>query len=146
MKAILVGTFDGNKVYYDIEAKSGEKDGSIVRGDGSTVKIHFFSWASKAQDLKKIRNTKFHRSLWDAPKDPTKGKWFETFIKKEKEFDETILEGVPTLSTIGETKMKIEKKNARAIDFINNKSLIKMVDYKVANPENRREENNEFRI
>ena len=133
MKAILVGTFDGNKVYYDIEAKAGDKDGAIVRSDGSTVKIHFFSWASKAQDLKKIRNTKFHRSLWDAPKDPTKGKWFETFIKKEKEVDESILEGINPLSTVGETKTKIEKKNSRAIDFMNNKSLIKMIDYKVDN-------------
>ena len=133
MKAILVGTFDGNKVYYDIEAKAGDKDGAIVRSDGSTVKIHFFSWASKAQDLKKIRNTKFHRSLWDAPKDPTKGKWFETFIKKEKEVDESILEGINPLSTVGETKTKIEKKNSSAIEFMNNKSLIKMIDYKVDN-------------
>lgn len=146
MKAVLVGTFDGNKVYYDIDAKAGEKDGAIVRPDGSSVKIYFFSWSSKAQGLIKIRNTKFHRSLWDAPKNPTKGKWYETFIKKETEVDEELLEGVPTLSTVGETKVKLEKKNARAIDFINNKSLIKMVDYKVANRTNRHEENNEFRI
>ena len=146
MKAVLVGTFDGNKVYYDVEAKSGAKDGAIVRPDGSSVKIHFFSWASKAQGLNKIRNTKFHRSLWDAPKNPTKGKWYETFIKKETEVDEALLEGVPTLSTVGETKVKLEKKNERAIDFINNKSLIKMVDYKVANPANRHEDNDEFRI
>ena len=146
MKAVLVGTFDGNKVYYDIDAKAGEKDGAIVRPDGSSVKIYFFSWSSKAQGLIKIRNTKFHRSLWDAPKNPTKGKWYETFIKKEAEVDEELLEGVPTLSTVGETKVKLEKKNARAIDFINNKSLIKMVDYKVANRANRHEENNEFRI
>jgi hypothetical protein len=146
MKAILVGTFDGDKVYYDVEAKAGEKDGAIVRSDGSSVKIYFFSWSSKAQGLIKIRNTKFHRSLWDAPKNPTKGKWYETFIKKEIEVDEALLEGVPTLSTIGETKMKLEKKNARAIDFINNKSLIKMVDYKVDNSANGHEENNEFRV
>ena len=146
MKAVLVGTFDGNKVYYDIDAKAGEKDGAIVRPDGSSVKIYFFSWSSKAQGLIKIRNTKFHRSLWDAPKNPTKGKWYETFIKKEAEVDEELLEGVPTLSTVGETKVKLEKKNARAIDFINNKSLIKMVDYKVANPANGHEDNNEFRI
>ena len=146
MKAVLVGTFDGNKVYYDIDAKAGEKDGAIVRPDGSSVKIYFFSWSSKAQGLIKIRNTKFHRSLWDAPKNPTKGKWYETFIKKEAEVDEELLEGVPTLSTVGETKVKLEKKNARAIDFINNKSLIKMVDYKVANSANRHEDNNEFRI
>ena len=146
MKAVFVGTFDGNKVYYDIDAKAGEKDGAIVRPDGSSVKIYFFSWSSKAQGLIKIRNTKFHRSLWDAPKNPTKGKWYETFIKKEAEVDEELLEGVPTLSTVGETKVKLEKKNARAIDFINNKSLIKMVDYKVANRANRHEENNEFRI
>jgi hypothetical protein len=143
MKAVLVGTFDGNKVYYDIEAKVGEKDGAIVRADGSTVKIHFFSWASKAPDLKKIRNTKFHRSLWDAPKDPTKGKWFETLIKKEKEVDETILDGITPLSTVGETKAKIEKKNSRAVDFMNNKSLIKMIDYKVDNPPSKEQEAHE---
>jgi hypothetical protein len=144
MKAILVGTFDGNKVYYDIEAKSGQKDGAIVKSDGSTVKIHFFSWASKVQDLKKIRNTKFHRSLWDAPKDPTKGKWFDTFIKKEKEIDESILDGINPLSTVGETKTKIDKKNSRAIDFVNNKSLIKMIDYKVDNPIGKEQESHEY--
>ena len=144
MKAILVGTFDGNKVYYDIEAKAGQKDGAIVRGDGSTVKIHFFSWASKAQDLKKKRNTKFHRSLWDSPKDPTKGKWFDTFIKKEKEVDESILEGIKPLSTVGETKAKIDKKNSRAVYFMNNKSLIKMIDYKVDNPIGKEQESHEY--
>jgi hypothetical protein len=144
MKAILVGTFDGNKVYYDIEAKAGQKDGAIVRDDGSTVKIHFFSWASKTQDLKKIRNTKFHRSLWDAPKDPTKGKWFNTFIKKEEEIDESILEGITPLSTVGETKAKIEKKNSRAVYFMNNKSLIKMIDYKVDNPVGKEQESHEY--
>ena len=140
MKAVLVGTFDGNKVYYDVEAKAGQKDGAIVRGDGSTVAIHFFSWASKAQGLNKIRNTKFHRSLWDAPKNPTNGKWYETFIKKDTEIEKEVLEGVTTLSTVGETKVKLEKKNARAIDFINNKSLIKMVDYKVGNSTGEKQE------
>jgi hypothetical protein len=144
MKAVLVGTYDGNKVYYDVDAKAGEKDGAIVRSDGSSVKIHFFSWASKAQGLNKIRNTKFHRSLWDAPKNPTKGKWYETFIKKDVEIEKEVLEGITTLSTVGETKLKLEKKNARAIDFINNKSLIKMVDYKVDNSANKHEDGNEF--
>lgn len=144
MKAVLVGTYDGNKVYYDVDAKAGEKDGAIVRPDGSSVKIHFFSWASKAQGLNKIRNTKFHRSLWDAPKNPTKGKWYETFIKKDVEIEKEVLEGITTLSTVGETKVKLEKKNARAIDFINNKSLIKMVDYKVDNSANKHEDGNGF--
>jgi hypothetical protein len=144
MKAILVGTYDGNKVYYDIDAKAGQKDGEIVRPDGSSVKIYFFSWASKVQGLNKIRNSKFHRSLWDAPKNPTKGKWYETFIKKETEVDEALLDGAPTLSTVGGTKVKLEKKNARAIDFINNKSLIKMVDYKVDNSANKHKDGNEF--
>jgi hypothetical protein len=144
MKAVLVGTYDGNKVYYDVDAKAGEKDGAIVRPDGSSVKIHFFSWASKAQGLNKIRNTKFHRSLWDAPKNPTKGKWYETFIKKDVEIEKEVLEGMTTLSTVGETKVKLEKKNARAIDFINNKSLIKMVDYKVDNSANKHEDGNGF--
>jgi hypothetical protein len=144
MKAVLVGTYDGNKVYYDVDAKAGEKDGAIVRPDGSSVKIHFFSWASKTQGLNKIRNTKFHRSLWDAPKNPTKGKWYETFIKKDVEIEKEVLEGITTLSTVGETKVKLEKKNARAIDFINNKSLIKMVDYKVDNSANKHEDGNEF--
>lgn len=144
MKAVLVGTYDGNKVYYDVDAKAGEKDGAIVRPDGSSVKIHFFSWASKAQGLNKIRNTKFHRSLWDAPKNPTKGKWFETFIKKDVEIEKEVLEGIATLSTIGETKAKLEKKNDRAVGFMNNKSLIKMVDYKVDNSANKREDGNEF--
>ena len=71
------------------------------------------------------------------------GKWAKEFSdksnfeeipdKKEKEVDESILEGINPLSTVGETKTKIDKKNSRAVDFMNNKSLIKMIDYKVDN-------------
>ena len=130
MKAFLVGTHEGNKVYYDFDAQPGERDGIIVREDGSTVKIYLISWAAKVKGLNQIRNTPFHRFFWDAPKDVTKGKWYEMFIKKSIKIDKEVLDKVSIHTSLGKTKKKIETKTARVIDFINFKNEYKMIDYK----------------
>lgn len=130
MKAFLVGTFDGNKVYYDFDASPGSKDGLIVRDDGTVVKVYMFSWAAKVRGLKQIRNTPFHRFFWDAPKSVTKGKWFEMFIQKTRQVDKEVLDKLVIETTIGKTKKAIQKKNDKIIDFLNSKDSFGMVDYK----------------
>jgi hypothetical protein len=91
------------------------------------------SWAAKVKGLNQIRNTPFHRFFWDAPKDVTKGKWYEMFIKKTINIDKDVLDKVNIQTSLGKTKKKTETKTARVIDFINFKSQYKMVDYKSDN-------------
>lgn len=136
MKALLVGTHEGNKVYYDFDAPAGSRDGIIVREDGSTVKIYLISWSAKVKGLNQIRNTPFHRFLWDAPKSTVKGKWFDMFVTKKIPIDNETLDKLVIETTVGENKKKIEKKNSRAIKFLNNKNSSQMVDYKVDIPGN----------
>ena len=134
MKAVLVGTHEGNRVYYDFDAPAGSRDGVIVREDGSTVKIYIISWSAKVKGLNQIRNTSFHRFFWDAPKIPTKGKWFEMFIKKSIKIDNEVLGKLNIETSLGQTKKKLQKKNSRAIKFMNYKTSGEMIDYKVAIP------------
>jgi hypothetical protein len=143
MKAVLVGTHEGNRVYYDFDAAPGSRDGVIVREDGSTVKVYLISWAAKVKGLTQIRNTPFHRFFWDAPKIPTQGKWFEMFIKKSIKVDKEVLDKLVIETSLGKTKKKIEQKNSRAIKFMNYKTSDGMVDYKVAIPLNNEESSND---
>ena len=131
MRALLVGTHEGNKVYYDFDAPAGSRDGVIVREDGSTVKIYLISWAAKVKGLNQVRSTPFHRFFWDAPKNVTQGKWFDMFVTKKVPIAKETLDKLIIEKTLGDTKKKIEKKNSRAIKFLNNKDSRQMVDYKV---------------
>jgi hypothetical protein len=143
MKAVLVGTHEGNRVYYDFDAPPGSRDGVIVREDGSTVKIYIISWSAKVKGLNQIRNTPFHRFFWDAPKIPTKGKWFEMFVKKSINVDKEILGKLKIESSLGRAKKKIEKKNLQVKKFMNYKTYGGMVDYKVTIPPNNEESSND---
>jgi hypothetical protein len=143
MKAVLVGTHEGNRVYYDFDAPAGSRDGIIVREDGSTVKIYLISWSAKVKGLNQIRNTSFHRFFWDAPKIPTKGKWFEMFIKKSIKIDKEVLGKLNIETSLGQTKKKLQKKNSQAIKFMNYKTSGEMVDYKVAIPHGSEESSND---
>lgn len=118
MQAVLVGVIEDEKLYYIIDAGDSEEDGALVRQDGSVVDVDFFSFCSRAYGLKKIRSTRFHRYLWDAPKNINSGNWYETFIAKSKEVNKNLLKGVNVLSAIGKNKAKIQKKNDAAIRFI----------------------------
>lgn len=110
MKAILVGGIEDEKLYYVIDAKGSSKDGVLVSPDGRAVMIRFFSWVSQNPGIRKIRNTKFHRFLWDSPIDPSKGKWFDIFIGKSVEIDKSMLEGVVVSTNIKPSQKVIKKK------------------------------------
>lgn len=120
MKAILVGSIHEDKLYYVVDAGPGEKDGVIERQNGSSLKINFISVTSKASGLKKFRTTRFHRFLWDKPKNVVNGSWYRTFITKEQEIPEKSFEQAMILSSVGESRSKIKAKDARASLFLNN--------------------------
>jgi hypothetical protein len=110
MKAVLVGGIEDEKLYYVIDSKGSSKDGVLVAPDGRAVMIRFFSWVSQNPGIRKIRNTKFHRFLWDSPADPSKGKWFDVFIGKNIEIDKSMLDGVVVTTDIKPSQKIIKKK------------------------------------
>ena len=121
MKAVLVGGIDTDKLYYVLDAKGTDNDGLIVFSDGKIIEIRFLSWVSKNPRVRKIRNTKFHRFLWDSPVNPTKGKWFDTFVQKNLEMDKLILEGLIIRTDLSTEKQIVKKKDARITAFLSNK-------------------------
>lgn len=110
MKAVLVGGVEDEKLYYVIDSKGSSKDGALVNEDGRVLMIRFFSWVSQNPAIRKIRNTKFHRFLWDSPIDPSTGKWFDVFIEKSTEIDKSMLEGVVIATDIKPSQKIIKKK------------------------------------
>lgn len=128
MKAVLVGTIAEDKLYYIIDASHGEEDGAIEREDGSAIQIDFMSFVATARGINKIRSSKFHRQLWDSPKNLSSGKWFETFIKKTIAVDEATLESSPVYSSIGKGRKKSNTTAKKASDFKKNNPKRKILN------------------
>jgi hypothetical protein len=122
MKAVLVGGVGSDKLYYVIDADKTEKDGIIEKPNGNTVKVNFMDFVSSCMGLRKIRTSRFHRSLWDMPKSPTSGSWYETFVTKTKPVNEKTLDGAVVLSSVGKNREKIKKKNDSISSFLQTKS------------------------
>lgn len=117
MKAVLVGTIGDDKLYYVIDAARGDDDGALERENGSVLMLDFFPYVAMSRGLRKIRSSRFHRKLWDAPSNIASGTWYETFIGKSREIDEASLEGQPVYSALGKDRKKINKVNEKAKKF-----------------------------
>jgi hypothetical protein len=122
MKAVLVGGIGSDKLYYVIDADTKEKDGVLEKSDGKTVNVDFMGFVSSCRGLRKIRTSRFHRSLWDSPKNPTKGSWYETFVSKTKPVNEKSLDGAVVVTSIGSNKKKIKAKNDAVTRFMQTKT------------------------
>lgn len=118
MKAVLVGAIHEDKLYYVIDAAPGEKDAILERPNGSIVKTTFIGITSKARGLKKFRNTRFHRLLWDKPQNVVDSSWYRTFVTKERDIPEKSLEEAVVVTSLGESRKKIKTKDARATAFL----------------------------
>lgn len=118
MRAVLVGIIGRDKLFYDLDAKLGQKDAIVERENGSTVKTDLLSFAASARGLSKIRSTRFHRFLWDTPRNTSSGAWYETFVTKERAIKDEMLDKIETHSAVGENRKKIRNKSDRANAFI----------------------------
>lgn len=118
MKSVIVGLINDSRVYYDLEAQPGEKDAIIERPDGTSVRADIIQISSTARGFRKLRTTPFQRFLWDAPKNPTSGAWYETFITKTRPVKDSMLESMPVNSSLGKNKKKIDKTTRSVKSFI----------------------------
>jgi hypothetical protein len=123
VKAVLVGTVSSDKLYYVLDAGPSDKDGAVVKADGKIIYVDFMSFVHSSKTIRKIRTSRFHRSLWDAPKNPTSGSWYETFILKTKEVNEASLGGAIIQTSLGNAKKKLDSKSAAIHEFLTTKSL-----------------------
>ena len=83
MRAALVALLGDSRVYYDMDAKRGQKDAAVEKADGSVVKMDLMHLSSTARNFTKLRNTPFQRFVWDAPKDPLSGACMKPSLKKQ---------------------------------------------------------------
>lgn len=118
MRAIIVGLLNDSRVYYDIDAKPGEKDAIIERPDGTSLKSNIIQISSTARNFRKLRSTPFQRFLWDSPKNPTSGAWYETFITKTRSINDELISDSPERSSFGKNKKKLDKTKRAAKSFI----------------------------
>lgn len=118
MKSVIVGLLNESRVYYDLEAGPGEKDAVIERPDGTSIRANIIQISSTTRGFRKLRSTPFQRFLWDAPKDATSGAWYETFITKTRPIKDSMLESMPTNSSLGKNKKKLDKTKKAVKSFI----------------------------
>jgi hypothetical protein len=134
MKAVLVATIGEDKLYYILDAEPSKKDGAVERADGEVVMVDMIPFISTARGLKKIRTSKFHRKLWDSPRNTGSGSWYETFVEKSKEVDDKMLEGVPTYSALGKDRKKSEKIKQKSLDFLDSGITSQILNKSAASP------------
>lgn len=118
MRAVLVAISAGNRVYYDIDSKPGERDAIVEKPDGTTFTVDLLSLSNSSRSFTKLRSSPFQRFLWDAPKDPSSGAWYETFIEKTRPIKDSLIESMPVHSALGKNKKKIDKTKRSAKSFI----------------------------
>lgn len=120
MGAVLVATAGDKKIYYVIDSKDPLKDGIIEDADGKTHEVPFFSYIGKTTNIRPMRNTNFHKFLWDEPSENNKKKWMETFILKIDDPDKSELEGVAVQESTGQARKKKTNIDRKVNAFVNN--------------------------
>jgi hypothetical protein len=104
MRAILVGSIGDRKIYYDIDAKSRKNDAFVEKPDGSLIPANFFSLISKSNNIKKIKTTRFHQTLWGGPSFIAKKDWESIFIQKTEPMTDAIISGTSIITDLGKEK------------------------------------------
>lgn len=128
MKAVLAATAGKKKLYYVLDANSPENDGVVVNEENKATPVGFFSFAMKMKNIKRIKNTPFHRFLWSAPNGEMKQIWIQTFISKSRPLDKKFIEKLVILTLLGETAKKQKKTEMKVKSFIDNTASKNKID------------------
>lgn len=119
VKAILVGVFEGNKLYYLLEPY-GETmlDGAVVSMDGQMDFIKFFHFITTTPQIQELQFSKFHKFLW-SPGLATaeREKWNRIFLKKTQPVSDDLLVGAKVITTLGVEEVKRKDYQIRADEF-----------------------------
>lgn len=104
MRAVLVGSIGEYKLYYDLDAKSMKNDAIVQKTDGSLVMGSFFSLIAKSNSIKKIKNTRFHETLWGATSSMSKKDWESIFMQKREDVPESMIGDLKILTDLKQPK------------------------------------------
>lgn len=119
VKAILVGAFEGNKLYYLLQPY-GEKtlDGAVVSMDGQIDFVKFFHFITTTPQIQELQFSKFHKFLW-SPGSATdeREKWNRIFLKKTQPVSDDLLIGAKVITTLGAEEVKRKDYQIRADEF-----------------------------
>ncbi len=139
MKAVLAATSGKKKLYYVIDADSSESDGVVVNEENKAVNVSFFSFAMKMKNLKRLKNTPFHRFLWSMPNGEMKQIWIETFITKSKPLNKKFTENLVLHTQLGETAKKQKKTEMKIKSFLDKAASANKYNNILSRIENRNE-------
>jgi hypothetical protein len=119
VKAILVGAFEGNKLYYLLQPH-GETmlDGAVVSVDGQIDFVKFFHFITTTPQIQELQFSKFHKFLW-SPGSATeeREKWNRIFLKKTQPIGDDLLIGATVITTLGAEEIKRKNYQIRADEF-----------------------------
>jgi hypothetical protein len=119
VKAILVGAFEGNKLYYLLQPH-GEAmlDGAVVSVDGQIDFVKFFHFITTTPQIQELQFSKFHKFLW-SPGSATeeREKWNRIFLKKTQPIGDDLLIGATVITTLGAEEIKRKDYQIRADEF-----------------------------
>jgi len=123
MQAVLIGSTDSNKLYFIADALNDEPNLAIEKPNGSVIYTNFLDFCINAPNITKIRNTRFHRFLWDKPQNIAKGAWYDTFVERTRPIKDSLLEDVVINKTLGTNRRKLQQKNDAVNRFVTKRIL-----------------------
>ena len=119
VKAILVGAFEGNKLYYLLQPY-GETmlDGAVVAMDGQIDFVKFFHFITTTPQIQELQFSKFHKFLWSPGSvADEREKWNRIFLKKTQPISDDLLIGATIITTLGPEEIKRKDYQIRADEF-----------------------------
>ena len=83
-KAVLVGAFEGNRLYYLLQPHGDKKsDGAVIAPDGRIEFVKFFHFITTTPQIEELKFSKFHKFLWNPGNSTNElDKWNRIFLKK----------------------------------------------------------------
>ena len=119
VKAILVGAYEGNKVYYLLQPYGERKfDGAVLSGDGQIDFVKFFHFITTTPQIQELQFSKFHKFLWSpGASSEEREKWNRIFLKKTQPISDDMLIGAKIITSLGEEPIKRKDYRIRADEF-----------------------------
>jgi len=119
VKAILVGAYEGNKVYYLLQPYGEDGlDGAVLSPDGQIDFVKFFHFITTTPQVQELQFSKFHKFLWSPGSSPEeRDKWNRIFLKKTQPVGDDLLVGAKIITSLGKEEIKRKDYGIRADEF-----------------------------
>lgn len=117
MKSILVGKLVDTKVYYVVDSIHKDADCVLVGRFGDKKVTNFWEFVDWNKNVQKIKNTDFHKALWEGHESKTSPYWYSVFVEKSLPVDAKLLDDVVVNDDVLKRRAKSLEFENRAMDF-----------------------------